>query len=70
MNREILGIELKYWLVPIPFWALIGVLSIFPQIGLLVMFLILIILLIFALTGLVAYVAKDIIETIREIRKL
>jgi hypothetical protein len=70
MNKEIFGIELKYWLASIPVWILIGITVIFPQIVFLILFLIMCLIIVFSITALIAYVTKDTIETIKEIKGL
>lgn len=68
MNKEFFGIELKYWLTSIPVWILIGITVIFPQIVFLILFLIMCLIIVFSVTALIAYVVKDTVETIKEIR--
>lgn len=73
MNKEIFGIELKYWLASILIWVLIGSSVVFPQIAFSVLLIIWFLINIFILIGLitiVAYMIKDTIKTIREIREL
>lgn len=70
MNKEIFGIELKYWLTSIPVWILIGITVIFPQIVFLILFLIMCLIIVFSVTALIAYVVKDTVEIIKEMRGL
>ena len=70
MNKEIFGIELKYWLTSIPVWILIGITVFFPQIVFLILFLIMCLIIVFSVTALIAYVVKDTVETIKEIKGL
>lgn len=73
MNKEIFGIELKYWLISILIWGLIAFSIIFPQILFSILLIVWALTIVFIFIGLVlivAYIIKDTVETIKEIREL